>query len=616
MRINLALLLAIFAILTACRPANATPKTTSVASETIATETSPATPTNVHVVLVTNTPTAWPSPTAGTTTPTATSPSLATRRQPPMPHQSATPTPVSTPTPTPPAAPSGMVTGDIVNVRRAPSTAADILGTVTVSQTVTIVGHSVNGDWWQIDDPLAGWVSAEFVDTAPTIVAVPEVSVPIPTPITPVLIVSDTVTNSITGVVTGDLLNVRSGPGTEYEIVGGATLSQTVQIVGENDTGNWYQVCCLANSSEPGWLAAEFVDTPSTADIPVLAKANPSTPKPAAALMVETGTTASPPADENTLPPDGGWGLPTNTNPLTGASLTAASLSRPVIVCINNDPKARPQYGIGAADVMYEYIMEGYSITRFSGIFFATPPVRIGPVRSARLVNYYLGALYNAPLFCSGASDKVRFMLKNSVPFPYLDVDLDDPSNRLYSDSIGNDYRTRLNTSTDGLKKWLSNWDIETPGGLRGFTLGEAPGGGEPATSVEIAYPAVTGSNVRYAFDAASGTYLRFLGDDPHLDANTGVQVSVANVVVQVVPHEETEMVEDSLGNTGIRLNLFGSGEAIVFRDGQAFVGTWRSDNRGDTPHFYAADGSEISLKPGHTWVSIVPTLNDVSFGD
>ena len=122
--------------------------------------------------------------------------------------------------------------------------------------------------------------------------------------------------------------------------------------------------------------------------------------------------------------------------------------------------------------------MEGYSITRFSSIFFGTPPAQIGPIRSARLVNYYLGAQYNSPLMCSGASDDVRYPLKNFAPFAYLDIDLDDPSNRLYTDNVGNDYRTRLRVSADGLRKWLSNWDISAPEGLRGFSFGDAPGGG------------------------------------------------------------------------------------------------------------------------------------------
>ena len=278
-----------------------------------------------------------------------------------------------------------------------------------------------------------------------------------------------------------------------------------------------------------------------------------------------------------------------------------------MIVCINNDFAARPQFGISQADVMYEYIMEGFGITRFSGVYFGDDVGQIGPVRSARLINYYLGALYDAGLACSGASDGVRFTLKNEAPFPYMDVDLDDPSNSRYSVSIGSDYRTRLRTATDQLRRWLADWGVEEAASLRGFTFADSAGQGEPATTIAIPYPSGTGSQVAYTFDGGSGQYLRSMGGGAHLDGNTGRQVGVENVIVQYVPHEITDIIEDSLGSKSIRLNLFGGGRAVLFRDGQAYPGTWRSDSRGDMPRFYREDGSEVPLKPGRSWVSVVP---------
>jgi hypothetical protein len=155
------------------------------------------------------------------------------------------------------------------------------------------------------------------------------------------------------------------------------------------------------------------------------------------------------------------------------------------------------------------------------------------------------------------------------------------------------------------LRRWLADWGVEKPASLRGFTFGGVPGGGAPATSITIPYP--SGSRSAYQYDAGSGRYLRFLGGSPHVDGNTGAQLATENVVVQYVPHETTNIVEDSLGSLSIRINLFGSGHAIVFRDGHVFEGTWRSDSRGDLPHFFAADGAEVPLKSGKTWISVVP---------
>ncbi|NJN82193.1 MAG: hypothetical protein HC802_07890 [Caldilineaceae bacterium] len=173
--------------------------------------------------------------------------------------------------------------------------------------------------------------------------------------------------------------------------------------------------------------------------------------------------------------------------------------------------------------------------------------------------------------------------------------------------SIGSDYRTRLRTGVDKLRRWLADWGVEKPANLRGFTFGATPGGGAPATSIAIPYPAATGSQSGYRYDPGSGRYLRTMGGGAHVDGNSAAQLAFDNVLVQFVPHEATNIVEDSLGSTSIRLNLFGSGRALLFRDGQAFDLIWRSDSRGDMPRLYAADGQEVPLKTGRTWISIVP---------
>ncbi|MCC9077113.1 DUF3048 domain-containing protein [Litorilinea aerophila] len=438
----------------------------------------------------------------------------------------------------------------------------------------------------------------------PTASPTPEVS-PSPTPY-----------QEPTGQVNADVVNLRSGPGTQYNIIGRVRRGDTVTIVGRNETGSWLRVCCPAGEAIQSWISGDLVDLSlpdgmALSQVPV--PPIPPTPVPAPR---PASVPASPPSGAaGDLPPAGNFGPPGAVNPLTGLPLPPGRASqRPLIVCINNDYAARPQYGIAQADVMYEYVMEGYGITRFSGVFYGEEVAQIGPVRSARLINVELGGLYRAGLACSGASDPVRYILKHQVPFPYLDIDLDDPSNTRYSVSIGNDYRTRLRTSTDRLRRWLSDWGVEQPASIRGFTFGDLPGGGVPATQIEIPYPRGTGSQVAYQYDPGSGRYRRSLGGVAHLDGNTGAQVAVENVIIQYAPHETTDIVEDSLGSRSIRIRLFGSGPALVFRDGQAFAGTWRSESQGDTPRFYDQNGAEIRLKPGRTWISVVPTNYTISY--
>lgn len=540
-----------------------------------------------------------PSPTA-TTAPTA------------APTATAEATATAIPPPTPTRQREGSIDADLVNLRNSPGEDGDILGTVAQGERVRVLSQSDDGLWFMVccplDNRLPAWLSAELVRLDPSPITAKDLAQ-----------VANLVTEPVSGtqdvaiaVVNADLVNVRGGPGTNYGIVGQVQQGTTFDVVGRTEDQGWWRICCLAGTDQASWIVAEFVDVRLPlavllTDIP-LAEI-PPTPEAAVIASAATGgdqAAALAAAPAAGLPGPGGFGAPGGANPLTGLALPGGRASqRPIIVCINNDFAARPQLGLSQADVVYEYLMEGYSITRFSAIYYGDDVAQIGPVRSARLINYYLGALYNAGLACSGASDGVRFALKNQAPFPYMDVDLDDPSNTRYSVSIGSDYRTRLRTSTAQLRRWLADWGVEQPASVRGFTFGDAPGGGVPATTLTLPYPGATASQSGFQFDGSR--YLRSMGGVAHMDGNTGAQLAFENVVVQYVPHETTDIVEDSLGSRSIRLNLFGSGQAIVFRDGQAYTGTWRSDSRGDMPRFYKEDGGEVALKPGRTWIAVVP---------
>lgn len=69
-----------------------------------------------------------------------------------------------------------------------------------------------------------------------------------------------------------------------------------------------------------------------------------------------------------------------------------------------------------------------------------------------------------------------------------------------------------------------------------------------------------------------------------------------------------------SLGSLSIQLNLFGSGRALIFRNGLAYEGTWQSNSGGDMPRFFDGEGREIALKPGKSWGSIVPITYAIAY--
>lgn len=72
---------------------------------------------------------------------------------------------------------------------------------------------------------------------------------------------------------------------------------------------------------------------------------------------------------------------------------------------ISNAPAGyvRPQSGLNAADIIFEHITEAV-VTRFTAIFYSELPESVGPIRSARLVDVELPAMYDAALSYSGTS--------------------------------------------------------------------------------------------------------------------------------------------------------------------------------------------------------------------
>ncbi len=434
----------------------------------------------------------------------------------------------------------------------------------------------------------------------------PPTATPSPTPVTPQLSIAE------------ELVNLRAGPGVAYPIVVQATQGQSYAIVGRSDDDPvWYQLCCVGQEGQ-AWVRSDLVQANVSPEAVALVTDIPTPPPPPtpAPVVAQKAPAGSPPqAAANFIapPPPPPAAAPPAVNPYTG--LPGGNLNRrPVFVCLNNTAISRPaQHGLSQADLVYEYIMEGRYVTRYSALFWSQDVPQIGPIRSARLINVQLPALYQAALLCSGASDEVRYTLKNQVHFPYMDIDIDDPGNNIYSTNILGlskyDWETRLHTSSAKLEKYVADWGVNRIPNTRGLLFGDY-GGGTPVTRLDIPYP----SQSRTAWVWNGSQWARLDPDGaPYIDHGNGQQIMADNVVVQWTPHQETGIVEDSLGNTSIRIVLVGSGPVKIFRDGKMIDGSWRVDDPNQPPQFFDAAGAPLPLHPGRTWFEIVEPYYSIS---
>lgn len=92
--------------------------------------------------------------------------------------------------------------------------------------------------------------------------------------------------------VAGDIVNVRGGPATTFDLVGTANPGESFKVVAKSAAGDWWQVCCIAD--QPGWIFGELAtvangDTVAVAtDLPALQATAPTV-----ATVADTPPTAA-----------------------------------------------------------------------------------------------------------------------------------------------------------------------------------------------------------------------------------------------------------------------------------------------------------------------------------
>ncbi len=70
-------------------------------------------------------------------------------------------------------------------------------------------------------------------------------------------------------------VNIRSGPGTNFPILGVAPFNATGEIIGRSADGRWWVVAVPSAPGGNGWVSADFVAASNAADVPIIASPPP-----------------------------------------------------------------------------------------------------------------------------------------------------------------------------------------------------------------------------------------------------------------------------------------------------------------------------------------------------
>ena len=331
---------------------------------------------------------------------------------------------------------------------------------------------------------------------------------------------------------------------------------------------------------------------------------------------------------------------------LTGEKLADAAAVTAPAYCIqtpNGTDGARPQSGLNEAGVVFEAIAEA-GITRFAAIYQNPSAAVIGPIRSLR--TYYLQ--WDTPFDCTivhagGSGDALAAVASGGYK------DLTENYTYMYRGTAGARLWNNLFTTSALLRQYSSD-SGNTSSDIKGFarmtpeeslkarvdgSVSEklvitAPANGDvttvtpTVTAVGLRFGGLPNYNVDYNYDAESNTYARSyqsgvahevygcpaeeLGEKNPEDVCSLTQLKPSVVVAMVVSeHRASDNYHEDI-------TAIGSGKAYVFQNGGVVQGNWRKDSAADQIKFTDADGKEIKLAPGQTFVSAVPEYGSVDF--
>ncbi len=266
-------------------------------------------------------------------------------------------------------------------------------------------------------------------------------------------------------------------------------------------------------------------------------------------------------------------------------------------IIVENHENARPYHeGLADALLILEFPVEGF-ISRFAAVFdVADLPDRIGPVRSLR--PYFVDAAkpLKSPILFAGGSPEAFDRLSqttltgvNGLAHPKeftRDDEIPAPHNLFITGEDAERFAADADAAFVPWPPFATGMQRSTSGAL--------------SISLNFYSPA---HDVRYTFERLGSRYIR----------DNGGQISDAkprNVLVLAIP-------VTGVGEHGrLSISLEGSGEALLFRNGTVTRGRWRKSTENTWFSFVDAEGEPLVFAAGQTWITVLPSLDRVTFGD
>jgi hypothetical protein len=279
--------------------------------------------------------------------------------------------------------------------------------------------------------------------------------------------------------------------------------------------------------------------------------------------------------------------------PLTGLAGTVAVAQRPAVaVAVSGAAPA----GLGSADLVFA---EMSSPVRYLAVF-QSAEADVGPVTGTRPMDgQALSVLHPLTGYAGGTSSFISVLDATKI--------------------VDAGYAGHASLYSPG------------PGGLTVSTAAVAAAGrsdgpppplfsyrqrGEPLASVKQTHPTSVRLDIpgqpaqQWNFDTRSGRWVQ---------TASGPRVSVANLIVQVVPFK-TVYLSRKLGQTTLSARVIGTGPATVFSGpapggagGSAAAGSWAKPGLAAVTNYFDAAHLPMDFAPGPAWIVLAPAGTRIS---
>lgn len=289
-------------------------------------------------------------------------------------------------------------------------------------------------------------------------------------------------------------------------------------------------------------------------------------------------------------------------NPLTGESCLDGN-KRPVAVMLSGDSDARPLSGIAQADIVLEMPVLENGITRFMAVFRCQQPNEIGPIRSARHDFLPFARGFDAVFTHWGGSHYALDILHTGI-IDNIDA-LINPFDVFYRKS-GRTAPNNGYASFEKLQKTTEQLHYRVNGEEKGYAHIRDEAILNQSQKITIKYPFPY--NVEFVYNPMTNSYTRSRGGEKEIDAGTGDQVLVKNLIVMKADSHQLEKDYNTI-------NLQGEGDVTVYVNGEAKKGKWKRKTETYSKegfvqdmkyYFVDNDGREFGLVSGKIWIAVI----------